>query len=61
MKNVSSDKNKIERVMVNVRIRPFTEDEKKRDSSTPIDSLDLKNNTLQSNDKYIIHSKKGLR
>lgn len=46
--NMSSEKTKLERVMVNVRIRPFTEDEKRRDSSTPIENLDLKRNCLQS-------------
>jgi len=42
------EKNKIERVQVSIRIRPFTEDEKIRDSSTPIENIDLKSNTLQS-------------
>jgi hypothetical protein len=42
-------KNKTERVMVNIRIRPFNEDEKKRDPSCPIDAIDLKRNSFQSN------------
>ena len=45
--NLSSEKNKTERVMVNIRIRPFNEDEKKKDSSSPIDNIDLKRNSLQ--------------
>lgn len=53
--NMSSEKTKLERVMVNVRIRPFTEEEKRRDSSTPIENLDLKRNCLQS--KYTSNKK----
>lgn len=40
--------NKSERVTVNVRIRPFTDDENKKDPSTPIDQVDTKRNVLTS-------------
>lgn len=40
--------NKSERVIVNVRIRPFTDDERKKDPSTPFDQVDTKRNILTS-------------
>ena len=45
----------IERVQVSIRIRPFNEDEKIKDSSTPIEAIDLKTNTLQSKNIYITY------
>lgn len=45
MKN-NATQNKCERVIVNVRIRPFTDDEKKKDSSCPIEIIDPKKNIL---------------
>jgi hypothetical protein len=47
------DKNKVERVEVSIRIRPFSEDEKLKDPSCPIENIDLKNNKLQSKNKFI--------
>ena len=41
-------KDKKERVNVSIRIRPFSEKEKKKDPSTPIDNIDLTNNALRS-------------
>ena len=35
-----------ERVLVYVRIRPFNEDEINRDSSSPIEVIDTKNNAM---------------
>ena len=60
---MKSEKNKIERVQVSIRIRPFNEDEKIKDSSTPIENIDLKSNTLQSKItiKNIIYSQKRPR
>ena len=46
---------KIERVQVSIRIRPFNEDEKLKDSSTPIENIDLKTNTIQSKKTYITY------
>ena len=42
----SSKENKSERVMVHVRMRPFTEDEMKKDSSTPVETFDTNNSVL---------------
>ena len=39
-------KSKIERVKVSIRVRPFNEDEKKIDETTPIESIDQKNNIM---------------
>ena len=39
----------IERVKVHVRIRPFNEAELQQDSTTPIESLDTKKNSLTGN------------
>ena len=39
----------IERVKVHVRIRPFNESELQQDSTTPIESLDTKKNSLTGN------------
>ena len=41
------DKNKLERVMVSIRVRPFSEEEKQKDSSTPIESIDNKSNRIK--------------
>ena len=38
-----------ERVLVYVRIRPFNEDELEKDSSTPLEVVDTKNNALICN------------
>jgi len=46
------DKNKLERVMVSIRVRPFTEEEKQKDSSSPIESMDLKNNRMTVKKDY---------
>lgn len=62
---MKSEKNKIERVQVSIRIRPFNEDEKIKDSSTPIENIDLKSNTLQSKitiiKTFLIYSQKRPR
>ena len=47
-----SSKPKIERVKVSIRIRPFNEDEKRRDSSTPLENIDTKNNALTIKKEY---------
>jgi len=44
--NMAQKENKSERVIVHVRMRPFTEDELKKDSSTPIESFDTVNNII---------------
>ena len=46
------DKNKLERVMVSIRVRPFSEEEKQKDSSTPIESIDNKSNRLTVKKDY---------
>ena len=51
MKRPLTNKDKIERVNVSIRIRPFSEDEKKKDPTSPIDSIDLTNNALRSKKK----------
>ena len=38
--------NKSERVMVHVRMRPFSEEELKQDSTSPIESFDAVTNTI---------------
>ena len=43
---------KIERVKVSIRIRPFNEDEKKRDSSSPIENIDTKTNSITIKKEY---------
>ena len=55
MKN--KDKNikdpiKNERVLVYVRIRPFSEDEKQKDNTTPIEQIDTTNNLMVGKIKY---------
>ena len=50
--NVSSTRLKIERVKVSIRIRPFNEEEKKRDSSSPLENVDTKNNILTIKREY---------
>jgi hypothetical protein len=52
--NYSPNKNsninqKGERVLVYVRIRPFNQDELKRDKSTPLEFIDTKNNAMICN------------
>lgn len=39
---------KSERVLVHVRIRPFTEDELVQDKTSPIEAVDLNNNAMTS-------------
>jgi hypothetical protein len=66
-KNIK-DQIKNERVLVYVRIRPFSEDEKLKDNTSPIDQIDTTNN-LMIGKKYIYNiynkikknSKKGIR
>ena len=50
-KNSKSD-SQSERVLVYVRIRPFTEDELSHDKTSPIEALDTKNNAMTSKKKY---------
>ena len=38
--------NKSERVLVHVRMRPFTEDESRKDNTTPIETFDTSNNVI---------------
>jgi hypothetical protein len=47
----SSSPNK-ERVLVYVRIRPFSEQEKKMDPTSPIENIDLNRNALTGKKKY---------
>jgi len=47
----SSTPNK-ERVLVYVRIRPFSEQEKKMDPTSPIENIDLNRNALTGKKKY---------
>ena len=42
----NTSKTKTERVKVSIRVRPFNEDEKKLDDSTPIEKIDKMNNTM---------------
>ena len=42
-----------ERVLVYVRIRPFNEEELSKDSSSPIEFIDTKNNAMICNFKKI--------
>ena len=44
--NSLGKENKSERVLVHCRMRPFTEDELKKDSTTPIESFDTVNNVV---------------
>ena len=43
---------KSERVMVHVRIRPFTEDELPQDKTSPIENIDTKRNAMTG--KYVL-------
>ena len=52
MKSNKSKSTKQERVQVSVRIRPFNDQEKQIDPTTPIKSIDLKNNFLQIQKEY---------
>ena len=52
-RTLTTNKDKLERVNVSIRIRPFSEDEKKKDPTCPIDNIDLTNNTLRSKKKLI--------
>jgi hypothetical protein len=45
MKN-NSKENKSERVIVHVRMRPFTDDEIKKDNTTPIETFDSQNKLI---------------
>ena len=46
LKSLKDDKT--ERVLVYLRIRPFTEDELKTDNTTPIEKIDKNSNSLIS-------------
>jgi hypothetical protein len=48
MKNPSSasKESKSERVIVHVRMRPFSEDELKKDNTTPVETFDTANKTI---------------
>ena len=52
-RTLTTNKDKLERVNVSIRIRPFSENEKKKDPTSPIDNIDLTNNTLRSKKKLI--------
>ena len=43
---LSVSSSKIERVKVSIRVRPFNEDEKKIDETSPIETIDQKNNVM---------------
>ena len=44
--NNNQSKSKIERVRVSIRVRPFSEEEKKIDQTSPIESISEKNNSI---------------
>lgn len=46
--NKSEKPLKSERVLVHVRVRPFTEDELIQDKTSPIETVDLNNNSMTS-------------
>ena len=52
MKSNKNKSTKQERVQVSVRIRPFNDQEKQIDPTTPIKSIDLKNNFIQIQKEY---------
>ena len=52
MKRNKDKSSKQERVQVSVRIRPFNESEKEIDPTTPIKSINQKNNSMQVNREY---------
>lgn len=56
MKTSSKD-NKSERVNVYVRMRPFTEDEMKKDSSTPVETFDTINNVIVGKHSIYLYKK----
>ena len=47
-----NEDNKNERVLVYVRIRPFSQDELEKDNSSPIESIDTKRNTMIIKKEY---------
>ena len=49
---------KNERVLVYVRVRPFSEEELIKDNTTPIEQIDEKNNIMIGKNKK--YSKKGI-
>jgi hypothetical protein len=44
--STKNTKDKQERVMVHVRMRPFTDDEIKKDNTTPVETFDSLNNII---------------
>ena len=52
-RNIININQKGERVLVYVRIRPFNQDELKRDRSTPLEFIDTKNNAMICNSNNI--------
>ena len=51
--NKDTPPHKGERVQVFVRIRPFNEEELEKDSTSPIEVVDTKNNALICNKNFI--------
>ena len=51
-KSQQNEDNKNERVLVYVRIRPFSQDELENDNSSPIESVDTKRNTMVVKKEY---------
>jgi len=50
MKNpISASKDKSERVIVHVRMRPFSEDELRKDNTTPVETFDTTNKFVVGN------------
>jgi len=48
---MKSKENKLERVLVHMRLRPFSEDELKRDQTQIIETFDTDRNIAVSNNK----------
>jgi hypothetical protein len=48
MSSKNTKDNKQERVMVHVRMRPLSEEEKKRDNTQPVETFDTNNNIIIS-------------
>jgi len=60
--NSATKDSKSERVIVHVRMRPFSEDELKKDSTTPIETFDTVNKVIVGNFfLYLYYSQKGRR
>ena len=56
--STKNTKDKQERVMVHVRMRPFTDDEIKKDNTTPVETFDSTNNIIVG--IVSLNSQKGL-